>query len=107
MKHSFTAKHTEHLPKGETFFIEVHHYRYGNTICLRVVDKNGAPELTATVNIPEVSPPLLPDEVLIKNYHENIGIYNDLYLSGIISTTSDIVPAGHSVALRCRLLIPQ
>lgn len=70
---------------------------------LELIDANdGSPILKATVNLPEYS--LNEDEVFIKDWSENAGIYNVLVNEGIISEATEIVPTGFVHALKCKLL---
>jgi len=59
--------------------------------------------MVATVNLPQE--PLKEDEVLIKNWSENEGIYQALVSAGIISQAIDHVATGFVYALKCKLLV--
>lgn len=59
----------------------------------------------ATVNIPEY--PLLEDEVIIKDYSENEGMYEILVQAGIISKGYKQVRTGYVSAPVCKLLITE
>lgn len=58
--------------------------------------------LTATV---AVNFPLDENEVIIKNYSENNGIYEVLKKEGIISTAKEVVRLGFTEGLVCDLLV--
>lgn len=77
-------------------------YSNGRTaIFLR--DAEGWPLATATVNIPSI--PIAEDEVIIKNYSENEGMYKCLRKAGIISEYIRIVRTGYVMCPVCKLLI--
>lgn len=86
----------QHSPKEDTH----------DRIALKLIDleaEDWDPGLiaVATVNIPDCH--LEPDEVLIKNWSENSGIFQALIKSGYISPTGVTVPTGHVRAIKARL----
>lgn len=72
---------------------QVRFLRYYNgrtAICLTGVEE--LPIATATVNVPEVS--LQSDEVIIKDYSENEGIFSCLVRANVIEDTGRRIPLG-------------
>ena len=65
------------------------------------------PIATATVNVSTHEWPFQANEVIIKNYSENEGIYECLRDAGVISTTYAHVPLGFTSGLACELLIEE
>lgn len=61
--------------------VEKSNYRQNNRTALQLVS-NGELIATATINIDEI--PLEPQEVIIKSYSENEGMYESLLEAGII-----------------------
>lgn len=61
------------------------------------------PALTATINLPDV--PLAADEVIIKDYSENEGIYRCMLKAGVIGPELRRVSSGWITAPVCKLLI--
>ena len=98
--------------KEWTCIVSFQHYRNDRTAlrldeaCL--VDEpnpfyvNGECIAVATINVPEV--PLQPDEVIIKNYSENEGMYDCLHKAGYISEPLYHIQTGYVTALVCKLL---
>ena len=66
-----------------------------------LLTENGVPITKATVNIPEVS--CTEDEVFIKDYAENKGVYMTILGEGFIYPSTAKIPVGHAIAFRCRL----
>ncbi|MFB2895187.1 hypothetical protein ACE1CI_19945 [Aerosakkonemataceae cyanobacterium BLCC-F50] len=81
--------------------VKVSHYAHGLTPCLSLVDAEGMPVATATVNVPNLQLP--PDYVVIKNYSENEGILEALIAAEIVKPTGKTVPVGHCVGQICQL----
>jgi len=69
------------------------------------IAEEGYPEFecAATVNIPDE--PLEDDEVIIKDYSENEGIYNMMVAAGHISPAIRYVNTGFVTCPICKLLI--
>lgn len=76
-------------------------YPNGRTAIQLFDSTTNEPIATATVNIPEAK--LADDEVIIKDYSENDGIYDCLLLAGVIDGVHRFVQAGHEYALVCGL----
>lgn len=78
---------------------------YGNgRPALQLMDaEDGSPVAVATINIPEEN--LKENEVIIKDYSENAGMYNALLDAGIISEQKRAVASGYIIAPVCDLLI--
>ena len=77
---------------SEEFDCMVHYDKYqeGNGHRIDLIDvSDGIPVATATVNVPNVK--LEKNEVIIKNYSENEGIYDALIEQNIIKKTSKAV----------------
>lgn len=62
------------------------------------------PACKATVNLPEVQ--LEPDEVLIKSYAENEGMYEAMLTAGHIGPEIRKVSTGYVQVSLCKCLIP-
>jgi hypothetical protein len=59
--------------------------------------------MTATVNVPTII--IEDDEVIIKDYFENKGIYKALVDAGVISTAISKIDIGYGTSPICKLLI--
>jgi hypothetical protein len=69
-------------------------------LALQLIDEDdGSPVAVATVNIPDV--PLGDNQVIIKDWSENEGIYDALYEAGIVSKVLDTAPTGFVYGLIC------
>lgn len=79
--------------------------KYGNgRPAVQLMDaEDGSPVATATINLPDVK--LQENEVIIKDYSENEGMYNALTSAGIISEQKRAVASGFIIAPVCDLLI--
>lgn len=83
--------------------VEVSKYRSNDRIAIELVEAStGEPVARATVNIPEVD--LEPNEVIIKNYSENEGMYQALFEAGIISKAKIHVQTGNLTCAVCDYL---
>ena len=79
-------------------------YADNKRTALQLIDaEDGLPICMATVNIPDE--PLEDDEVLIKDWSENQGIYRALRTAGIVGDPLGFVPTGYVEAINCKLLI--
>lgn len=68
--------------RGERVIVSIK--KYGNNRpCIVITDEDGLPYMIATINAPER--PLEDDEVIIKDYSENEGVYKWLLERNIIS----------------------
>ena len=81
--------------------VKVSRYERGLSPCLRLVNTEGMPVATATVNVPELQLP--PNVVVIKNYAENEGILPALVAAQIVQPTGQTVPVGHCIGYICQL----
>jgi hypothetical protein len=79
-------------------------YSNGRTALQLVESETGEPIATATVNIPEIS--LEPNEIIIKDYSENEGIFEALVKAGIVISTGKMVENGFVKCPIC-IYIPQ
>jgi hypothetical protein len=70
---------------------------------IQLFDQDGFPYMTATINVPTIV--LENDEVIIKDYFENKGIYKALVDAGIISTAISKIDVGYGTSPICKLLI--
>jgi len=71
---------------------------------LQLIDsEDGSPVATATVNFPDE--PLNNDEVLIKDYSENEGMYQSLVDAKVISEAIEFIQRGFVQIPKCKLLI--
>ena len=74
---------------------QIHFARYINgRTAIRLTGAEGFPIATATVNAPNV--PLQKDEVIIKDYSENEGIFMGLIQDNVIEDTGRRVPLGYA-----------
>lgn len=75
-----------------------------NIVALQLIDcTDQIPISTATINVP--NEPLEEGEVIIKNYSENEGMYNELVRVGIISTFVRMVKLNYCDVPVCKLLV--
>lgn len=81
--------------------VKVSRYAHGLTPCLSLIDSEGMPVATATVNVSNLQLP--PDCVVIKNYSENEGILEALIAAEIVKPTGQTVPVGHCIGHICQL----
>lgn len=79
--------------------IQVGEYNNGGLIALQLIDEWGMPVATCTCN----SLFLEKDEVAIKNWSENYGIYEALLDSNIIEEKHRNIDIGYNSAPVCRL----
>ena len=79
-------------------------YSNGRTAIMLIDSEDGSPIAKATVNIPEV--PLSENEVIIKDYAENIGMLETLVNAGVVEDTRKKVAAGRVSVPIVKLLIP-
>ncbi len=82
--------------------IEFREYMNGRTAIQLVHAVDGEPMLVATVNLPEDE--LESDEVFIKDWSENSGVYDVLVEAGVIKKFHGFVNLGGVNAYRCKLL---
>lgn len=80
-------------------------YPNSRTAILLVDMSDGSPYCKATVNVPDAD--LAPDEVFIKDYSENKGVYDALLNAGVISPSIDRIPVGYCTTMKCKLLIKE
>jgi hypothetical protein len=79
-------------------------YYINKRIALRLVSIfDGVPVTTATVNLP--NEPLGPDEVFIKDWSENRGLYEILHVAGVVGDVIERVPAGFLMAKKVKVFI--
>jgi len=78
---------------------------YGNgRPALQLLDSTDGSLVTiATVNLPEMD--LAEDEVFIKDYSENAGMYRTLLDAGVIAPLTEEVQTGFVKVLKCKLLV--
>ena len=65
--------------------------------------EDGSPIATATINLLDI--PLQEDEVIIKDYAENEGMYEALLEAGVIAPSTYSVQSGYVICPVCKLLI--
>jgi hypothetical protein len=83
--------------------VEQYNYRDNNRTALELVDSiTGEPIATATVNLPRFM--LEPNEVIIKDYSENEGMYQALYEAGIIGEKKRMASTGFVECPVCDLI---
>ena len=75
-----------------------------NRIALQLIDaEDGSPVAMVTVNLPDEQ--LNDDEVLIKDYSENEGMYQALVDAKVISEAISYVQSGFVEVPKCKILI--
>lgn len=94
--------------QGEKLTVNITTYSNNNRIAIQLVDEDGAPYMTASVN---TEYPIADDEIVIKDYSENKGIFAALQVAGIITGALYGVHVGYAglmpvVKLREVLAIP-
>lgn len=78
--------------------------QYGNgRPAIVLVGSDGECAAVATVNVPEA--PLLPNQVLIKDYSENEGMLAALEQAGLVKPLGVSVRSGHVSMPLCQLLV--
>ena len=85
------------------FELKFGYYANGRTAMTLNDPETGQTYAKATVNL--INEPMDENEVAIKDYAENDGMYNALGMAGIISSPSRIVRVGYSSAPICTLLV--
>ena len=83
---------------GEAQFAK---YENGNN-AIRIVEENGEPIATASVNLEQVLP---ADRVYIKDWSENEGMLFALIDAGIVEDTGIIHPIGYVDAVECKIFV--
>lgn len=82
--------------------VEIQTYPTTNRTALLLKDvKDSSPIAVATVNLPDQ--PLPDDELFIKNWSENEGIYEALVKAGYIKTFHNVVATGYVTALQVKM----
>jgi hypothetical protein len=76
---------------GERCSVKFTAYQNGRTAIV-LYDASGEEWTTATVNLPGAE--LAPDEVLVKDYSENVGMLQALVEAGIVEPTGRTVRSG-------------
>ena len=93
---------------GEECTVMFTKYANNNRIAIRLefINEYGAPEHMgiATVNLSDY--PIKSDEVIIKDYSENEGIYDILIDAGIIEPANRFVDSGFVSCPVCKLKVP-
>ena len=84
--------------------VEKSAYGNGRTALILRDAQDGGQVAVATVNLPGVSAG--PDEVFIKDYSENEGMYAALEQAGVVQPTGENVPSGSVGVVRARLMPP-
>lgn len=86
--------------RGEKVMVDIK--KYGNNRpCIVITDDEGLPYMIASLNAPER--PLEEDEVIIKDYSENEGVYKWLLEKNIISPMIGRHQVGFELAPICVL----
>ena len=84
--------------------INISKYRNNDRTAIELTELGtGEPVAIATVNIPEEN--IEADEVIIKSYSENQGMYEALLTSGFISPSIRTIKSGWVLLHICKLLI--
>ena len=100
MKKRFTKIIMWHGYKGR---LRAGEYDNGR-IAIRLVDiEDWAVLATCTVNLPDLA--MKEDQVLIKDYSENEGMYHVLHSAGVISQPIAYIQTGHVSVPLCELAV--
>jgi len=83
---------TAHGQKREVV-VKLHNYYQNNRLAIQLDTLEGEPYAVLTVNMPDVL--LADNEVLIKDYSENTGMYDFLIKNNIVTPTPNGVQSGH------------
>jgi hypothetical protein len=73
--------------------VKLHNYYQNNRLAIQLDTLEGEPYAVLTVNMPDVL--LADNEVLIKDYSENEGMYDFLIKNNIVTPTPNGVQSGH------------
>ena len=76
-------------------FVVFEKYSTGNHAIQLIDADDGTPVATASVNVPELD--LEPNEVVIKDYSENEGVYEALLQAGIVVKTKKAIQLSQHV----------
>ena len=90
----------------ETYDVVVVFSRYipGRRTAIQLVDSNtGEPVAMATVNLPDE--PMAANEIAVKNYAENEGMYDWMIAQGFIEPVHRVVRSGYVDIPICRLRV--
>ena len=87
---------------GQDYGVQFQEYGNGR-LALVLVGRRGETGAVATVNAPDV--PLLPHQLLIKDYSENEGMLAALEKAGIVKASGLYVRSGHVSLPVCEVLI--
>lgn len=93
-------------PAGKDYecFFNFRKYAQGGRVRLELADvRDGYPYATVTTNLPEEK--LEEGEIIVKNYSENEGIYEQLLAQGIVGPTIRFASGGFPGLVVCKLLI--
>lgn len=88
--------------RKERLEIIIGEYRHGGRKSIELMTQKGEPFMVASVNLPEVD--LEENEILIKNYSENEGIYEALVEAKVISPAKRILKSTFAEFQICKLL---
>jgi hypothetical protein len=83
-------------------FVEMGTYPNDRNAIELINSKNGEPILVATINVPEIL--INEDEVIIKNYSENEGVFEALIKAKIIGNPIRTIQTRFITAPICKLL---
>ena len=85
--------------------IYVERYKNNGRIAIELIDpEDGEIIAVATINIPEIE--LQENEVIIKDYSENEGMYLTLLMAGVIGPAKYYVETGFVTCPVCGCLLP-
>ena len=85
--------------------VYVERYKNNGRIAIELIDPDdGEIIAVATINIPQVD--LQKNEVIIKNYSENEGMYQALLKAGVIGPAKYYVESGFVTCPVCDCLLP-
>ena len=90
--------------KGEKVTVRVHTYQNNRRPAIQLLDAEGFPYATATLNVP--SNEVNAERCIIKDYSENRGIYDFLLTHNIVRSADDFYVLPHGEAAPICIINP-
>lgn len=90
--------------QGGVYNVKLGSYTSTKTPCITIMDGH-IPFGVASVNLPEENHYLKNGEIFIKNYSENVGMFESLVAAGIIRDTGKTVNLGFTEVNIAELLV--
>lgn len=94
-----------HLYKWKGENVEVVKIVYSNGRTGLILFERDSPQQIANLTINVDGVKIEEDTVIVKNYSENVGLYEWMVENNIVSLFKKKVPVGYSYGLVCKLLI--